>query len=86
MPSSSSSCPASIHPFATLVGAFAGIRWFGVLGILIGPLALSYFFALIDMYTQEYIEPTEQVRRRTAEMQVVPTPAPVDGNPTENQR
>jgi len=77
---------ANIHPFATLVGAFAGIRWFGLLGILIGPLALSYFFALIDMYTQEYIEPTEQVRRRTAEMQVVPTPTPVDGNPTENQR
>jgi predicted PurR-regulated permease PerM len=77
---------ASIHPFATLVGAFAGIRWFGVLGILIGPLAVSYFFALIDMYNQEYIEPSEQVRRRTAEMQVVSASSPTGGNPTEDQR
>ena len=64
------------------------IRWLfiGLLGILIGPLAVSYFFALIDMYNQEYIEPSEQVRRRTAEMQVVSASAPTGGNPTEDQR
>lgn len=47
---------AAIHPMITLVGAFAGIRYFGLLGILIGPLALSYFFELIRMYRNEYIE------------------------------
>lgn len=47
---------AAIHPMITLVGAFAGIRYFGLLGILIGPLALSYFFELIRMYRDEYIE------------------------------
>lgn len=70
---------ANIHPFVTLVGALAGIRWFGLLGILIGPLALSYFFALIDMYSQEYMEPTEQIRRRTTEFPAVP-PRPPPGN------
>jgi predicted PurR-regulated permease PerM len=62
---------ANIHPFVTLIGAFAGIRWFGLLGILVGPLAVSYFFALIEMYSQEYIEPQQEVRRRTAEMAVI---------------
>lgn len=47
---------AKIHPVITLVGALAGIRFFGILGLLIGPLALSYFFELIQMYRAEYID------------------------------
>jgi len=47
---------ASIHPLVTLVGAIGGVRYFGILGILIGPLALSYFFELTRMYHQEYVE------------------------------
>jgi predicted PurR-regulated permease PerM len=47
---------AQIHPFVTVIGAFAGIRYFGLLGLLIGPLAISYFFELIRMYQQEYLE------------------------------
>ncbi len=47
---------AQIHPFITIIGAFAGIQYFGLLGLLIGPLAISYFFELIQMYRQEYLE------------------------------
>jgi len=47
---------ASIHPFVTIIGAMAGISYFGLLGLLIGPLAISYFFELIRMYRQEYLE------------------------------
>lgn len=47
---------ANIHPLITLVGAFAGVRFFGILGLLIGPLALSYFFELIRMYREEYLK------------------------------
>jgi predicted PurR-regulated permease PerM len=46
---------AKIHTLITLIGAIAGIRYFGLLGILIGPLALSYFFELMEMYRQEYL-------------------------------
>jgi predicted PurR-regulated permease PerM len=46
---------ARIHPFITVIGAFAGISWFGLLGLLIGPLAISYFFELIRMYRDEYL-------------------------------
>src|ERR1700694_718866 len=48
---------ARIHPLVTLVGAIAGVSQFGLLGLLIGPLALSYFFELIRMYREEYLEP-----------------------------
>ena len=50
---------AKIHPMITLVGAFAGIKYFGLLGILIGPLALSYFFEFMRMYQEEFIETQE---------------------------
>lgn len=46
---------ANIHPLITLVGALAGLPYFGLLGLLIGPLALSYFFELLKMYREEYI-------------------------------
>ena len=46
---------ANIHPLVTLLGALAGVPFFGILGLLIGPLALSYFFELIKMYGEEYI-------------------------------
>jgi predicted PurR-regulated permease PerM len=46
---------AQIHPIVTLVGAMAGVPYFGILGLLIGPLALSYFFELIRMYREEYL-------------------------------
>jgi predicted PurR-regulated permease PerM len=51
---------ARIHPFITVIGAFAGINWFGLLGLLIGPLAISYFFELIRMYRAEYLEREEE--------------------------
>jgi len=47
---------AHIHPVITLVGALAGVPFFGILGLLIGPLALSYFFELLRMYQEEYLE------------------------------
>jgi predicted PurR-regulated permease PerM len=52
---------AQIHPFITVIGAFAGLKYFGLLGLLVGPLAISYFFELIRMYREEYLadEPIE---------------------------
>jgi predicted PurR-regulated permease PerM len=43
-----------IHPMITLVGAFAGIRYFGPLGVLFGPLGLAYFFEVLGLYRREY--------------------------------
>jgi len=46
---------AQIHPLTTIVGAIGGVAYLGLLGLLIGPLALSYFFELLEMYGQEYL-------------------------------
>ena len=75
---------AQIHPFITIIGAFAGIQYFGLLGLLIGPLAISYFFELIRMYREEYLEDEEADGPRTDAARPVPltrvpkpeTPAP----------
>jgi predicted PurR-regulated permease PerM len=48
---------ANIHPLVTLIGAIAGIGYFGLLGILVGPLALSYFLQLVRIYRDEYSAP-----------------------------
>ena len=49
---------SNIHPMATLIGAFAGLKYFGLLGVLLGPLAIAYFFELLKLYRQEYISGT----------------------------
>jgi predicted PurR-regulated permease PerM len=46
---------AQTHPLITILGAFAGVRYLGLLGLLIGPLALSYFFELLRIYNAEYV-------------------------------
>lgn len=40
---------SQIHPMVTLVGAFAGVRAFGIAGVLIGPLVLSYVIELFKL-------------------------------------
>lgn len=42
-----------IHPMVTLVGAFAGLRLFGLVGLLLGPLAISYLIELLAAYSFE---------------------------------
>lgn len=46
---------AQIHPLITLVGAVAGVSYLGIIGLLVGPLALTYFFELLRMYQKEYL-------------------------------
>ena len=46
---------AHIHPLVTLIGALVGVPYLGILGLLIGPLAISYFFELLGMYREEWL-------------------------------
>ena len=45
---------SDIHPMITLVGAFAGVRYFGLPGVLLGPLAIAYLFELLHFYREDY--------------------------------
>jgi predicted PurR-regulated permease PerM len=44
-----------IHPLITLIGIFVGIPFFGLFGIIIGPLLLSYFLLILEMINEEYL-------------------------------
>ena len=41
-----------LHPFLILLSVFGGISLFGPIGFLVGPIMLSFVFALIDVYPQ----------------------------------
>ena len=60
---------AHVHPLITLVGALAGVRYFGLMGLLIGPLALSWFLELLHAWRIEREQPpglTPRARLRLA--------------------
>lgn len=52
---------SGIHPMITLVGAFAGVRYMGLIGVLLGPLAITYFFELLRVYQDEHGQATLRV-------------------------
>jgi predicted PurR-regulated permease PerM len=44
-----------IHPLITLVGVITGLKLFGLLGIIIGPLLISYVLLVTAMFHDEYL-------------------------------
>ncbi|MFW5746464.1 MAG: AI-2E family transporter [Nanoarchaeota archaeon] len=44
-----------IHPLTTLIGVFIGLPTFGLLGIIVGPLLISYFLIIAQMVHEEYL-------------------------------
>lgn len=42
-----------IHPLVTLAGIVLGVPIFGILGLVVGPLLLSYFIVLIGVFERE---------------------------------
>lgn len=50
---------ANIHPLITLFGVITGLKLFGFLGVIFGPLLVSYFLLLIKIYTVEFSRPSE---------------------------
>jgi hypothetical protein len=55
---------SNTHPMITLVGAFAGVRYFGLLGILLGPLAIAYLFELLGFSERSTVPPPKLRRTR----------------------
>ncbi|HEX9895502.1 MAG TPA: AI-2E family transporter [Gemmatimonadales bacterium] len=45
---------AHMHPMVTLVGAVIGVRYFGLVGLVLGPLGIQYFLELVVVYRAEY--------------------------------
>ncbi|QJX48340.1 AI-2E family transporter [Hymenobacter taeanensis] len=43
----------NIHPLITLAGVVLGVEIFGILGLVLGPLLLSYFIVLMQVFERE---------------------------------
>ncbi len=46
-----------VHPLTTLLGALIGIRLFGVIGLVVGPLIIAVFLELLNLYERDYGTP-----------------------------
>ena len=47
---------AKIHPLEIFIGVIMGISFFGIIGLVIGPLIIALFGALLKEYRREYGE------------------------------
>ena len=56
---------ANIHPLITFFGVLIGLAIFGFWGIIFGPLLLSMFLLLINMYRHDYIDGSSATPRIT---------------------
>lgn len=45
-----------VHPLITLIGVIVGVPIFGFIGLIFGPLLISLFMALVNIYRREYGE------------------------------
>jgi predicted PurR-regulated permease PerM len=44
-----------IHPLISVLGLIVGLPYFGVMGVFIGPVVLSYAILAVKMYREEYV-------------------------------
>ena len=44
----------NVHPLITLVGVIVGVPLFGFIGLIFGPLLISLFLVLLNIYRNEY--------------------------------
>jgi predicted PurR-regulated permease PerM len=53
----------NVHPMITVLGVIVGLNLFGFVGLIFGPLLVSYFLVLVKIYINEFSE-TERVATR----------------------
>ena len=51
-----------VHPLITVLGVIVGLNLFGFVGLIFGPLLVSYFIVLVKIYVNEFvfIKPSDQ--------------------------
>jgi len=44
-----------VHPLITILGVIVGLKLFGFVGLIFGPLLISYFMVLVRIYINEFV-------------------------------
>lgn len=61
-----------VHPIITVLGVIVGLNLFGFIGLIFGPLLVSYFIIMVKIYINEF-DKTPQITNVVAE---IPNPEP----------
>jgi len=67
---------ADVHPVVTVLGVIIGINYFGFIGIIFGPVLISYFIILLKIYYVEYQKNPQQMPKKQTparKRQLMPT-------------
>jgi predicted PurR-regulated permease PerM len=56
---------ANTHPIISVIGVFIGLPLFGILGLVFGPVLLSYFLLLLEIYETNRLAADRLERMRT---------------------
>jgi predicted PurR-regulated permease PerM len=46
----------AIHPFVSILGVVIGVSAFGLVGVVVGPLLLSFFILMVRMFNEEHVK------------------------------
>ncbi|NLR59868.1 AI-2E family transporter [Chitinophaga polysaccharea] len=46
---------ADVHPLITIIGVIVGVSLFGFIGLIFGPLLISMFILLLEIYSNEFV-------------------------------
>jgi len=60
---------ADVHPLVTLLGVILGLKYFGITGLIFGPLLISYFLILLKIYYQEFQHTKPVIKKRIIKSQ-----------------
>ncbi len=53
----------NIHPLITIFGVIVGIKLFGFIGLIFGPLLISMFLLLLRIYSSEFLFKRREMKR-----------------------
>ena len=51
-----------VHPLITVFGVLIGVNLFGFIGLIFGPLLISMFILLVEIYTNEFLTKKREVQ------------------------
>ncbi|MFN0050509.1 MAG: AI-2E family transporter [Cytophagales bacterium] len=54
---------ADAHPLITLMGFLMGIKYFGISGIIIGPVLMSFFLIMVKNFRKEFMDAPSDVEK-----------------------
>lgn len=65
---------ADVHPVVTVLGVIMGLKYFGFIGLIFGPVLISFFIILLKIYYLEYQVPVTSKRNKPQQaLQLVPS-------------